>query len=158
MLVWICNIPDRLRFFKVSTIFLGLSTQNRQSPLIIILYVFFKSTGLKFSIFLIYGILFKTLITKFISEYFVTWQESAKFFTKNGNNFRKTCDSCYLTNKDKFKQDGWQYDYSCTLTDNNQNESKIIISIKESLKDLVEGIGMVLGGALKEMSGDDFII
>lgn len=76
-------------------------------------------------------------------------------FTKNGNNFRKTCDSCYLSNKEKFKQDGWQYDYSCTLIDNNQNESKITISIKESLKDLAEGIGMVLGGALKEMSGDD---
>ena len=78
-------------------------------------------------------------------------------FTKNGYNFRKTCDSCYLSNKKKFEQDGWQYDYSCTLIDNSYNESKISIFIKESLKDLVEGVGMVLGEALKEISSDELI-
>ena len=78
-------------------------------------------------------------------------------FTKNGYNFRKTCDSCYLSNKKKFEQDGWQYDYSCTLIDNNYNESKISISIKESLKDLAKGISMVLCEALKEISSDELI-
>ena len=78
-------------------------------------------------------------------------------FIKNGYNFRKTCDSCYLSNKKNFEQDGWQYDYSCSLIDNNYNESKISISIKESLKDLAKGIGMVLGEALKEISSDELI-